>query len=104
MILRTIIANEKLGIFIGTLSDVPIFSKSDPHGCTKAVSFESEKEAKNFVSTYMSTVRDEVEYIGIPASSVYIPYVDVVDIIKAGYSEQAKEMFESMPPINYTIH
>jgi hypothetical protein len=97
----TIIIEESRGVFLGIYSTAAIFSKTDPLENTKAYGFKNKQAAKDFVGKYLPYLADKVDYIDIPTDNS--TYVDAIDIIRAGHSQHATELFMNMPT-NATIH
>lgn len=100
---RTIIVHSDRGIFLGTYAGYIIFSKQDTLESTKAYGFETEERARSYVESYLPTLKDDVVFVSVGCSNSSV-YVDVVDIIKAGYWQYAEEMFANLPVLNHTIH
>ena len=98
---RVIVVEKDRGVFLGNYSGIAIFSKNDVLESTKAYGFLNKKEATRFVKEYLPALKNTVEYIEIPTEGMM--YVDIVDIIKAGYPHYAEDMFLNMPT-QQTIH
>lgn len=107
--MRYIIIDPEEGVFLGTKSDpfasgfkiVALFSKNNFFEITKAVSWETIHEAQKYQETFMRK--------GFPDSfiaeiDVDTTYVDVVDLVKAGYGEYAFEMIDAIPMPNTNVH
>lgn len=98
----TIIVDREQGIFLGSFNSIALFSENDVLSSTKAIGFKNKDDAKSFVETYMPSIQDSVYYLDVTTNSLDF-YVDVVDIIKDGYYEEAKRLFENMTT-EPTIH
>jgi hypothetical protein len=108
---KTLIYEKTRGIFIGTIGNIAVFSRQDVLQSTKAFGFAKKQEAVAYVEKFMPSIKDTAEFIEIPVNvgnlSIEKPdehdYIDVVDIIRAGYGKHSKEMFLNMPT-NPTLH
>jgi hypothetical protein len=108
---KTLIYEKTRGIFIGTIGNVAIFSKQDVLQSTKAFGFAKKQEAIAYTEKFMPAIKDTAEFIEIPVNvgnllieqSDHHNYIDVVDIIRAGYGKHSKEMFLNIPT-HPTIH
>jgi hypothetical protein len=116
--MKYIIIDPEEGVFLGTakndeldsISGVPagvkilaLFSTHNIFDITKAVSFNSSNEAEQYLKTYIQRgcPKAFVAKIDAPASN---EFVDVIDIIKAGYGEYTREMVDAIPMYNKEIH
>jgi hypothetical protein len=91
-----IISSEEMGIFLGTYEKSPLWSKHDMLHSSKAYGFNTMIAAEYYVARTMPEVKERVDFFEIPC---YIDtvYVDVIDIIKAGYKDIAEELFLYLP-------
>lgn len=116
--MKYIIIDPEEGVFLGTAKNeeldnirgVPpgvkilaLFSSHNVFDITKAASFNSKTEALDYLHTYIKRgcPRAFVARIDAPSSH---DFVDVVDIIKAGYGEYTREMVDAIPMNNREIH
>lgn len=107
--MRYIIIDPYEGVFLGTKSEpapggvkvMVLFSKNNYFDITKAVCWKTVKEAENYLSTFIKRGFPEAFVTEV---DVKTDYVDVVDLVKAGYGEHAIEMFEALPMENTSIH
>lgn len=90
-----IIYSKTNGLFLGNFSGYAIFSKQDLFESTRVPGFSSEERAKEFVEKFLPKIRNKVEYLPIPTKSSD-EYVELVEIIKAGYKDHALDLFENM--------
>jgi len=97
----TVIADTKKGLFVGNYGSIAVFSKNDPFDNTKVCGFQTDSDARNFVEKHIPTITDTVEYLHVTSSTP--DYVDVVDIIKAGYTKYTEEMLMVLPS-GETLH
>lgn len=91
-----IVVEKERGVFLGSYNGIALFSRNDILDSTKAYGFEDREVAIDFVTSHLPQIKDTVDYIEIPTLGDDA-YVDVVDIIKAGYHEYAEDMFRNMP-------
>jgi hypothetical protein len=98
---KVIVISTEKGIFLGSISNYAIFSKTDPIGFPKAYGFESMEEAHNFIHTAFPKSANTMFYVPILSDS---DYVSVVDIIKQGYEKYTYNMMDYMPMPSEAIH
>jgi hypothetical protein len=117
--MKYIIVDPEEGIFLGTakneeLEDIrgiprgvkilALFSSHNIFEITKAVGFDSAKEAQDYLDTYISRGCPKAFVAKIETGSQKHPFVDVIDIVRSGYGEYAKDMIDSIPMHNTSIH
>ena len=114
---KFIIIDEDVGIFLGTakkedlfLLDVPrdaklvaLFSSNNVLDITKAVGFFTQEDAEDYIKKYLRRWAKEA-YIAEVESNGDDPYVDIVDIVKAGYGNHAWDMIDAMPMPSQSLH
>jgi hypothetical protein len=99
-VIKTIIVDRQRGIFLGNaFGTVPLFSKDAAH--TKAYGFQSRTQAEIYALSYLKLDKEDVYFLDVKTAST--SHVDVVDIIKSGYHQEAQEMFLHVPT-SPTIH
>jgi len=98
---RFIIIDKEMGVFLGTYGKFGLFAANEGFDVVKAVSFESEKMARNLINEYTSLEEDD--YFVAPIETKE-NYVSVVDIIKAGYGEHTHSMIDNLQMISYLEH
>lgn len=116
--MKYIIIDPDEGIFLGTAKNeeldnirgVPpgvrilaLFSSHNIFDITKAVSFKTKTEALHYLQTYIRHGCPKAFVAAIDASDNN-EFVDVIDIVKAGYGEYATDMIDAIPMHNKQIH
>lgn len=91
--------NEK-----GPMRILALFSNHNVFDITKAVSFATKTEAQDYLRAYIRKGSPNAFVAPIETASNFEEFVDVVDIIKSGYGEYAKEMIDAMPMQSNQIH
>lgn len=99
--MRYIIIEKKLGVFVGQLEYYAVYAKNEFFGAEKVVSFDTKKEAKEFVEEVLN-YEDKEFYIAEIDSK--FKYISVKEIIKAGYGKHTHRMLDNIPMISETIH
>lgn len=111
--MRYIIIDPEEGVFLGThgtpipsygVRIVPLFSKQNVFEITKAVSFATERDAKTYLAKYLKSTCPESFVVPIDSRDAKVEYVDVIDIVRAGYGKYALGMIDAMPMHNTSIH
>jgi len=115
---KYIIIDPESGIFLGTakndeleLLDVPpgtkivaLFSSNNVFEITKAVAFFTKEDAEEYINIYIKR-RCPYAFVGeIESSDDESNYVDIVDIVKAGYGDHAWDMIDYLPLISDSLH
>jgi len=107
---RWIIVDPEEGIFLGTKSEnydskgsgiIALFSAENIFDITKAVSFESEKEAKNYMKHHITFMCPAAYTVPVKSNE---EFVDVVDLIKSGYGTHALDMMDALPMKSLSVH
>lgn len=100
--MRYLIVEKTEGLFLGVFYNTLWFAKENPWPAVKAPSFATEKEAMSFIAR--SLPKDDGQKYGVISVDAKERYVDIVDIIKAGYSEFTHELMDNIPMISKEIH
>ena len=115
---KYIIIDEESGIFLGTaknedvmLLDVPrdakiiaLFSSNNVLDITKAVGFFTLEDAQEYIKKYLIRWTPDAYVVEIDNNEDDSPYVDIVDIVKAGYGHHAWDMIDAMPMPSQYFH
>lgn len=116
--MKYIIIDPNEGIFLGTAKNdelsnirgVPpgvkilaLFSSHNIFDITKAASFNSRAEAEDYLYTYIYKNCPKAFIAEVDAPGNH-EFVDVVDIVKSGYGEYARDMVDAIPMHNNNIH
>ena len=108
--MRYLIVDEEMGVFLGThrmpagLNEgriFRIFSENDMFGLSRAFAFDNKREAFVYMQTFLLQDYPYCRVVEIEGEG---QYVDVIDLIKAGYSRYTDGMMDSLPMLNETIH
>jgi len=108
--MRYVIIDPFEGVFLGTRSDpfsnnnlkiMVLFSKHNVFEITKAASWKTRREANAYRNTYIKPMCPESFIVEIPVDT---DFVDVIDLVRAGYGQFAHEMIDSIPMNNTTVH
>lgn len=111
--MRYIIIDPVEGVFLGTngtpmpsqmVKVVPLFSKENMFEITKAASFPTKHEANTYLEKYLRSGWPKSFIAPVESKDSKSDFVDVIDIIKAGYGKYAEGMVEAMPMDNRSIH
>lgn len=115
---KYIIIDDDEGIFLGTakndeveLFDVPpgtkivaLFSSHNILDITKAVGFFTEEDAHSYIARYLKRFTPNCYVVPVEADDDDSPYVDTIDIVKAGYGEHAWDMIDALPMPSQYFH
>lgn len=110
--MRYVIIDEEMGVFLGThrmpapggngiLSIMRIFSKNDMFGISRAYSFDTKREAFKYMQAFLIEDYPLCKVAEIHSDG---QYVDVVDLIKSGFTQYTHDMVDALPMYNETIH
>ena len=99
--MRYAIVEEDLGFFLGAFQKFGVFAKTDVFGLHKAFGFESEEEANRFINEYLGRDRGDWSVVSVKTNDKYI---DVIDLLKNGYSKYTHNMADSIPMVSNSIH
>lgn len=104
--MRHIIIDPDEGVFLGTKGErdmriMAMFSAHNILEVTKCVSFNSYEEANAYYHTYLKNMSPSAFIVPIECDS---EFVDIVDIVKAGYGSYACDMIDALPMPNERIH
>ena len=117
--MKYIIIDPDEGVFLGTAKNdeleliprVPegvrilaLFSSNNIFEITKAVSFKTEEEAEKYATKYIRHGCPKAFVVGVEDNNPKSQFVDIVDIVKAGYGNFAWEMIEALPMYSDQIH
>jgi hypothetical protein len=101
-----------MGVFLGThrmplqgaggpINIMRIFSKNDMFGISRAYSFDTKKDAFKYMQAFLIEDYPLCKIVEIESSG---QYVDVIDLIKSGYTQYTHDMVDALPMDNETIH
>jgi hypothetical protein len=107
--MRYIIIDPHEGVFLGTKSEphrngvkvMVLFSRNNHFEITKAVCWKTIKEAEEYLTNFIGRGFPEAYVAEV---NVKTDFVDIIDLVKAGYGDHAIEMFEALPMENISIH
>ena len=103
---RYIIIDQKEGVFLGTREHPSgdygmLFSAKNFFEITKATAWDTKEAAEEYMNKY---VKKWCPLSFVAEIDTNDDYADVVDIIKSGYGQHVKEMFDCLPVISESIH
>lgn len=115
---KYIIIDPEAGVFLGTAKndeleffDVPpgtkivaLFSSNNILEITKAVGFSKRVDAEKYIKTYLTYFAKGAFVACVEDCSDDSPYVDIIDIVRAGYGEFAWDMIDAMPMHSESLH
>lgn len=116
---KFIIIDPEDGVFLGTTNrndlppyvDIPqdarivaLFSANNIFDLTKAVAFFHEDDAKKYLNTYIARRCPDAFVASIETNKNETPYVDAVDILKAGYGSYIEDMVDALPMLSQELH
>ena len=78
-----------------------MFAKTDVFGISKAFSFDTKKEAEEFLLEFSNAETKKWKILEVDTQD---KYVDVVDLIKSGYNEYTHKMMDNLEVPSYAIH
>lgn len=100
-----------MGVFLGThrmplrdgygMGIIKIFSRNDMFGISRAYSFDTKKEAFKYMQAFLI---EEFPFCKVAEIQSDGQYVDVVDLIKSGFTQYTHDMIDALPMYNDTIH
>jgi hypothetical protein len=96
-----IAVHEDKGIYLGIFAGLYLFSNSETAFSSKAIRFNTKEEIIDFFST--TKISNGIEIIPVETKETGY-YVDVIDIIKSGYTKYTDTMIANIPMENETIH
>ena len=115
---KYIIIEPEDGVFLGTTGrpeaaaviDVPrtarviaLFSGNNIFDLTKAAAFFEKEHASEYMKAYIKRPGSAAFVAEVESNNTY-PYVEVVDIVKAGYGEYVWDMIDCLPMSSEAIH
>ena len=116
---KYVIIDPEDGVFLGTTgrNDIPpyvdmpqsakivaLFSGNNIFDLTKAVAFFHKEDAHSYLNQYISRRCPEAFVVPIETAKDTTPYVDAVDILKAGYGRYIIHMIDAIPMVSQEIH
>jgi hypothetical protein len=103
--MRSYIAfHENRGIFLGVTAGHAIFSGSPIFATSKAIRFNTKEAVYEFFNKTLATpIAQDIQALEVETSHAG-NYVDLVDIIKAGYTKHTETMLDNYPMLSHTIH
>lgn len=102
---RYIIADEDMGVFLGTYSGEDLgeidegktyicFASNNPFGLTNSCSFQSESAAKYFIRTaFPPATRAGLKILPVESET---DYPSAVEIVKAGHTDFTHDMIDCL--------
>lgn len=99
--MRYTIAEEELGFFLGSYEKYGVFAKTDVFGISKAFSFDTKKEAEEFLLEFLNAETKKWKILEVDAPD---KYVNVVDLIKSGYDKYTHKMMDNLEVPSDAIH
>lgn len=99
--MRYIIIEKSMGVFLGSYTVFAIFAKNEKFGITKAVSFNTRKEAQAFIEAFLNKENTEFDVVEIDSKD---HLVRVEDIIRAGYGQYTYELLNNLSTPSESIH
>ena len=101
------ISNVKLSFghnFVQRYGYTHIKSGNNIFDLTKAVAFFHEEDAHTYLNTYISRRCPTAFVAPIRTEKDMTPYVDAVDILKAGYGRYIEDMLDALPMPSQELH
>lgn len=119
--MKYIIVHPTEGIFLGTTKNhglgvetergetqsprlLALFSSHNIYDIVKAVGFFTEQAALEYRKLYIGQRFPESFVVSVDSSKNDTQYVDVIDIVKAGYGEYAWGMIDALPMPTDVLH
>lgn len=99
--MRYLIVEKELGLFLGVYQNIFLFSKMNIFPIVKVPSFDSDEDAKYYIEKYFPNENKKYSVINIETKD---KYVNVIDIIKAGYTDYTDELINFIPMLSGAIH
>lgn len=97
------IVEERLGFFLGSYEKYGLFAATDPSGIPKAYGFSSEKDATEYIKEFLNPRKGNWKVVSVETDN-NDNYIDVIDLIKGGYSEYTHNMAMGLPMQSLAIH
>lgn len=101
--MRYLIVEKERGLFLGAYKNLFLFARSNIFPIVRAPSFESLQDAEYYIASYLKTENDGRTY-GVIEVESKDKYVNVVDVIKAGYKEYTHDLIDFLPMQSEAIH
>lgn len=94
MAMRTVIVHDMMGIFLGVALGLGFWSLLEPAGQVAAVCFDSEEDARNFVSLWeVKTDPDIFRYVSVESENG--EWASISELIKGGLGDLTALMLEN---------
>lgn len=116
---KFVIIDPEDGVFLGTTGrneippyvDIPqdarivaLFSGNNIFDLTKAVGFFNETDANKYLNTYILRRCPDAFVASIETKEEDSPYVDTIDLVKAGYGKHVEDMVDALPMPSQELH
>lgn len=99
--MRYLIVEKDLGLFLGVYQNIFIFAKDNFFPIIKSPGFNSVEDAEYYIAKYFPKENRKYGVISIDTSD---KYVNVVDVLRAGYEEYVYNMIDFIPMPSGAIH
>jgi len=96
-----IAVHKEKGIYLGVFAGFYLFSNNETAFSSKAIRFNTEEEISDFFGD--TSIGNMIEAISVDTKETGY-YVDVIDIIKSGYTKHTDTMVANIPMENENIH
>lgn len=97
--MRYLVVEHTLGIFLGDFGDMPLFSNILTLPVVKAYSFDTREIAEDYIKGFK-----EPQSFFVVEVDADEKYVNVVTLIKQGYSKYTAKMVDKLPMLSEEIH
>lgn len=116
---KFVIIDPEDGVFLGTTGanevtpyiDIPreakiiaLFSGNNVFDLTKAVAFFHEEDARSYYKSYLRGRYPDAFIAEVETSKNDTPYVDTIEILKAGYGSYIGDMIDALPMPSQELH
>ncbi len=99
--MRHLIIEKDLGLFLGYYKGIFLFAKESILPVTKSPSYDSVEEAEYYISQYLPKKDRKYGVVSVISKD---KYVNVIELIKQGYSEYTHNMIDYLPMLTETMH
>lgn len=99
--MRHLIIEKDLGVFLGYYKGFFLFAKDSILPITKAPSYDTIEEAEYYISQYLPKKDKKYGVITVDSKDRYI---NVIELIKQGYSNYTHNMIDHLPMLSESVH
>jgi hypothetical protein len=99
--MRYLIVEKDRGLFLGAYKEYFLFARNNIFPIVKAPSFNTLEEAELYIAYYLNETDRKYGVIEVDSKN---KYVNIVDVLKAGYKEYTHNLIDFLPMQSEAIH